>query len=265
MSNLAVEYIEDFYHAQESKELFKHNRKRKRKAQIKNRQTLQLQDITPMTANQRLAFAHYDNGDNILLHGVAGTGKTFLSMYLALEEIMQRDSIREKVVIVRSVVPTRDMGFLPGKEQEKTAVYEQPYKAICSEIANRGDAYDLFKAKGIIEFISTSYIRGTTLDNAIVIVDECQNMTFHELDSIITRVGVNTKILFCGDFRQTDLTKPYDQSGIREFMKILDNMHYFEKVEFDFEDIVRSSLVKDYIIAKENCNDVYSQQSIRNC
>lgn len=215
-----------------------------------------------MTANQSRVFAQYDNGDNILLHGVAGTGKTFLSLYLALDDVMYGEDNKEKVVIVRSVVPTRDIGFLPGKEHEKTAVYEQPYKAICSEIANRGDAYDLLKAKNMIEFISTSFIRGTTLDDCIVIVDECQNMTFHELDSIITRVGVNTRIMFCGDFRQSDLNKPYDQSGLKEFMRILDSMYYFDKVEFDYEDIVRSGLVKEYIIAKEKCNEVYPRQSL---
>ena len=254
MSNLAVEYIEDFYNAQEQKQLFKHNRKRKRKAQAqaKNRQTLQLQDITPMTANQKLAFTHYDNGDNILLHGVAGTGKTFLSMYLALEEIMQRDSAREKVVIVRSVVPTRDMGFLPGKEHEKTAVYEQPYKAICSEIANRGDAYDLFKAKGMIEFISTSFIRGTTLDNAIVIVDEFQNMTDSEINSVLTRVGVNTRVILCGDFRQTDLHKPYEQSGANLLLRLWGTMgSNCNSVEFENVDIVRSGFVKDWIEARD--------------
>ena len=262
MSNLAVDYLEDFYDAQNEKDVLKFNKRRKRKTQVKQKQALHLREINPMTANQHRAFAYYDNGDNILLHGVAGTGKTFLSLYLALDELMYGDTNKEKVVIVRSVVPTRDIGFLPGKEHEKTAVYEQPYKALCSEIANRGDAYDVLKAKGKIEFISTSFIRGTTLDDCIVIVDECQNMTFHELDSIITRVGVNTRVLFCGDFRQTDLNKPYDKSGIKEFMNILDGMYYFNKVEFDFEDIVRSSLVKDYIIAKERYNEVHSQQSL---
>lgn len=261
MSNLAVEYLEDYYNAKNDKDLFKYNRKRKRRSQAK-KQLLELHDIKPMTANQHKVFASYDNGNNILLHGVAGTGKTFLSLYLALEDVMSKRDRKEKVVIVRSVVPTRDMGFLPGKESEKTAVYEQPYKTICSEIANRGDAYDVLKGKGIIEFISTSYIRGTTLDDAVVIVDECQNMTFHELDSIITRVGVNTRIMFCGDFRQTDLNKPHEKSGIKEFMSIINDMYYFDNVEFDFDDIVRSSLVKDYIIAKERYNEVHPLQSL---
>lgn len=255
MGNLAVEYLEDFYDVQNEKDILKFNKRRKRKAQTKQKQQLQLKQIEPMTANQSRVFAQYDNGDNILLHGVAGTGKTFLSLYLALDDVMYGDDNKEKVVIVRSVVPTRDIGFLPGKEHEKTAVYEQPYKAICSEIANRGDAYDLLKAKGMIEFISTSFIRGTTLDDCVVIVDECQNMTFHELDSIITRVGVNTRVVFCGDFRQTDLNRPYDQSGLKEFMQILDSMYYFNKVEFDFDDIVRSGLVKEYIMAKEKYNE----------
>jgi len=262
MSNLAVEYIEDYYNVKNEKDLYKFNKRRKRKSQVK-KQLLQLQHINPMTSNQEAVFTSYNKGNNILLHGVAGTGKTFLSLYLALDELLN-DNIdrKEKVVIVRSAVPTRDIGFLPGKETEKTAIYEQPYKAICSEILNRGDAYDILKTKNIIEFITTSYIRGITLDDAIIIVDECQNMTFHELDSIITRVGINSKILLCGDFRQTDLNKPYEKSGIKQFMDITNKMYYFDNIEFGFDDIVRSAFVKEYIMAKEKYNEIQPLQSI---
>jgi phosphate starvation-inducible PhoH-like protein/PhoH-like ATPase len=206
--------------------------------------------IQPITENQKLTFEQYYQDSNLLLHGVAGTGKTFISLYLALNEVIIN---REKsnVIIVRSVVPTRDMGFLPGNEKEKTKVYEQPYQAICTELFGRSDSYEILKAKKTIKFISTSFIRGITLNNSIVIVDECQNMTFHELDSVITRIGENSKIVFCGDFKQTDLIKSDDKNGVKTFMSLLDKLSSFRHVEFKEEDIVRSGLVKEYIIAKD--------------
>ena len=156
----------------------------------------------------------------------------------------------EKVVIVRSVVPTRDMGFLPGNQKEKARVYEAPYYSICSELFNRGDAYDIIKNKGYVEFISTSYVRGTTLSDCIVIVDECQNLNFHELDSIITRAGENCRIIFCGDFRQSDLIRESEKKGINSFINVVNNMRSFDLIEFNESDIVRSDLVKEYILSK---------------
>jgi phosphate starvation-inducible protein PhoH len=152
---------------------------------------------------------------------------------------------------MRSVVPTRDIGFLPGNAKEKSKVYEGPYYAICNELFGRGDAYDILKNKNTIEFMTTSFIRGITLNNAIVIVDEVNNMTFHELDSIITRLGKNCRIMFCGDFRQSDLPKQAERNGLLDFMDILERMKSFTHVEFQQEDIVRSGLVKQYIIAKD--------------
>lgn len=209
-----------------------------------------LRNITPKTKNQTIAFESYYQEKNLLLHGVAGTGKTFISLYLALNDVIRGQGNKKKIVIVRSVVPTRDMGFLPGKESEKTAVYEQPYMSICNELFGRADAYGILKNKGVIEFISTSYIRGLTLNDAIVIVDECQNMNFHELDSVITRFGENSRVLFCGDFRQSDLIREHERSGINTFMKVLSNMSSFNSVDFQKEDIVRSPLVKEYILCK---------------
>lgn len=211
---------------------------------------LQIKQFEPLTENQDLTFKSYSRNKNILLHGLAGTGKTFMSMYLSLREVLDKSKYK-KVVIVRSVVPTRDMGFLPGTSKEKTKVYESPYQSICTELFGRGDAYDILKTKNIIEFISTSFIRGLTINNAIIIVDEMNNMTFHELDSIITRIGHNCKILLCGDFRQSDLTKQSERNGLANFMKILDSMGSFDYVEFDEDDIVRSGLVKEYIIVKD--------------
>jgi phosphate starvation-inducible protein PhoH len=186
-----------------------------------------------------------------MLHGIAGTGKSFISMYLALRDILAENSHYKKVVIVRSVVPTRDMGFLPGNSREKAKVYEAPYYAISTELFGRGDAYEYLKSKNVVEFISTSFIRGITLNDSIIIVDEIANMTLHELDSVITRVGKNCKVIFCGDFRQSDFTKDHEKNGLVDFMKIIQRMKSFVFIDFNEQDIVRSSMVKDYIIQKD--------------
>jgi len=210
-----------------------------------------LKHIEPLTENQKLSFEAYNNGKNLMLHGIAGTGKSFLSLYFALKQVLAPDSQYKKVIIVRSVVPTRDMGFLPGNSKEKARVYEAPYYAICTELFGRGDAYEYLKNKGVVEFISTSFIRGITLNDCIIIVDEIANLTLHELDSVITRVGKNCRIMFCGDFRQSDFIKDHDKDGLKNFMRIIQRMKSFYFVDFDENDIVRSSMVKDYIITKD--------------
>jgi phosphate starvation-inducible protein PhoH len=210
-----------------------------------------LKHVEPLTENQKLTFEQYDNGKNLLLHGIAGTGKSFLSIYLSLKTILQENSRYKKLVIVRSVVPTRDMGFLPGNNREKTKVYEAPYQAIFSELFERGDAYEYLKNKNLVDFISTSFIRGITINDSIIVVDEIANMTLHELDSVITRVGKNCKILFCGDFRQSDFTREHERNGLTDFMRIIERMKSFSFVDFTEHDIVRSSMVKEYIITKD--------------
>lgn len=221
----------------------------------KNRDTkgFSLQKIKPLTETQKDVFASYYEGYNLFLHGSAGTGKTFLSLYLALNDLEKRTFGIDKVYIIRSVVPTRDMGFLPGNQKEKMRVYEAPYYSICNELYGRGDAYDILKQKNLVEFMSTSFIRGITLNNCVIIVDEAQNMDAMELHSIMTRVGENCKIIFCGDYKQDDLSseRKKEQSGIRSFMTIVEEMDEFECIEFDCEDIVRSGLVKSYIITRE--------------
>lgn len=230
------------------------NRK-ERRAQRNNHENdsklnFDLKHIEPLTENQRNAFRAYEQDKNLLLHGIAGTGKSFIAMYLALRQVLHKDSPYKKVVIVRSVVPTRDMGFLPGNNKEKTKVYEAPYFAICNELFGRSDAYEYLKHKDVIEFISTSFIRGITLNDCIVIVDEIANCTLHELDSVITRIGKNCKVIFCGDFRQSDFTRTQEKNGLHEFMDIIKRMKSFYFIDFKEEDIVRSSLVRDYIIQK---------------
>lgn len=206
--------------------------------------------FSPITENQTITYESYKKDRHLLLHGIAGTGKTFLSLYLALEEVLDPSTVYDDVFIVRSVVSTRDIGFLPGDEQDKVSLYEAPYRSICSELFNYKESYDALKQQGNVKFMSTSFIRGITINNAVVIVDECQNLNFHELDSIITRIGKNSKIIFCGDYTQTDLTRENDKRGILNFMNILSSLEEFSTVEFGVDDIVRSDFLKSYIIAK---------------
>lgn len=204
-----------------------------------------------ITKNQEIAYSSWDEGDHLVLCGSAGTGKTFVGMYLALQDVMDKSYDQDKLVIVRSVVPTREMGYLPGSIEEKVDAYTAPYRAIANELFNEKLAYEMLEAQGLIEFVSTSFIRGTTLDDCVILVDEMQNLTYHELDSIITRVGRNSRIIFSGDYYQSDLGKESDKKGILDFMNIMEVMNNFTTVEFGWADIVRSDFVRDYIMTKE--------------
>jgi phosphate starvation-inducible PhoH-like protein len=215
-----------------------------------------LVDITPLTDNQKILFDSYNQQKNVVAYGVAGTGKTFITLYNALKDVLDETTPYERVYIVRSLVSTREIGFLPGDHEDKADIYQIPYKHMVKYMFQMpSDAdfemlYGNLRSQETIKFWSTSFIRGTTLDNAIIIVDEFQNLNFHELDSIITRVGENSKICFCGDATQSDLTKTNDRNGIVDFMNILRKMVSFDIIEFDVNDIVRSGLVKEYIVAK---------------
>lgn len=220
-----------------------------------------LREIVAKTDRQQDMFEQYDNGKHIVAHGAAGTGKTFLSLYLSLDDVL-RENAYDRVVIMRSVVPTRDMGFLPGSLKEKIKIYESPYSAICSELFSRGDAYELLKSKGLVEFTTTSYIRGVTYDDCVIIVDEFQNLSFHEISSVVTRVGENARLIFCGDLRQTDLLYDRDKAGAAKFLDIVKRMKSFSLVNFVEDDIVRSKLVKEFIIQTNMYTDeFYSKQS----
>ena len=215
-----------------------------------------LLDIEAITDNQKRVFESYKEGKHIVAYGTAGTGKTFITLYNALKEVLNESTPYERIYLVRSLVSTREIGFLPGDHEDKADIYQIPYKNMVKYMFQMpSDAdfemlYGNLKAQESIKFWSTSFIRGTTLDNAIVIVDEFQNLNFHELDSIITRVGENSKIMFCGDSSQTDLIKTNDRNGIVDFMNVLRKMPSFDIIEFGIDDIVRSGLVKEYIIAK---------------
>jgi phosphate starvation-inducible protein PhoH len=211
---------------------------------------MQLQTVKPLNASQEDVFHSFINGKHLLLHGAAGTGKTFISLFLALKEL-EHDRNLNKVIIVRSVVPSRDIGYLPGSIKEKSRIYEEPYYDICTALYERGDAYDVLSSKNMIEFTTTSFLRGLTFENAIVIVDEIQNMAYSELATLVTRVGENCRIVFCGDFRQTDLTRRGEREGLMHFMEILKSMKDFAFVEFGVHDIVRSKFVKSFIMAEQ--------------
>ncbi len=212
--------------------------------------------IKSITDNQKVVFDSWKKGKNQFLFGAAGTGKTFISLYLALRDVLDLKKPYDKVVLVRSLIPTREIGFLPGDEEDKAALYQVPYQNMVQfmfEMQNEqqfNNLYDKLKGQGTLYFLSTSFLRGLTFDNTIIIVDECQNLNFHELDTIITRVGQDSKIVFCGDFDQTDLVKQNEKNGLHDFLRILEEMEEFNCTEFTIGDIVRSGFVRSYLINK---------------
>jgi predicted ribonuclease YlaK len=227
--------------------------------QMKRRKPLSAEyliDIDPLTENQKRLFESYTDGKHLVAYGCAGTGKTFITLYNALADVLDESTPYEKIYLVRSLVATREIGFLPGSHEDKADIYQIPYKNMVKYMFQMPSdsefemLYGNLKSQETIKFWSTSFLRGTTLDNAIIIVDEFQNLNFHELDSIITRVGENTKICFCGDASQSDLQKTNERNGIVDFMSVLRKMPSFDIIEFGVDDIVRSGLVKEYIIAK---------------
>lgn len=229
------------------------NRQMKRKKPISSDL---MRTVEPLTDNQKELFRCYKLDQNLVAYGCAGTGKTFITLYNALRDVLDERTPYEKIYIVRSLVATREIGFLPGDHEDKSSLYQIPYKNMVKYMFEMPDEssfemlYGNLKTQGTISFWSTSFIRGTTLDNAIIIVDEFQNLNYHELDSIITRVGENSKIMFCGDATQSDLIKTNEKNGIIDFMKVLRIMPSIDIIEFGVDDIVRSGLVKEYILAK---------------
>jgi phosphate starvation-inducible protein PhoH len=246
--------IEEYFDAPIVKPLTK-KEKRRLKLLTNNKPVssgLKLKYIEPKTENQHRAFeAHYKEKKNLLMIGAAGTGKSFLSLYFALDDILHEKSNIKNVLIYRSAVQTREIGFLGGKLKEKIKVFSIPYQQICTNLFKRSDAYDILENKQIIFFESTSFIRGITLENSYVIIDEAQNMNQHELHSLITRIGENCKIMLCGDISQDDLKQKKEKSGLADFITICNHMNCFETVEFTSDDICRSGFVKDYYKARE--------------
>jgi phosphate starvation-inducible protein PhoH len=211
----------------------------------------ELKKIQPMTANQGKVFDLYNGGKNLVLYGSAGAGKSFLSLYLGLKEMLDYGTF-SKIIILRSAVASRDLGFLPGTEKEKVAVYETPYKSIINDLFGRADAYEILKQKNIVEFESTSFLRGLTYSDCLIFVDEMENMSFQELNTIYTRIGDNTKIIFAGDIKQCDLNTRKEVSGMNDFLSILTKLEEFDTIEFTIDDCVRSEMVKNYLRVKES-------------
>lgn len=213
-----------------------------------------IQTIYPLTENQKRVFDSFDSEKHLVLSGSAGTGKTFLALYLALKDVFDKSIPQDNITIVRSTVESRAQGFLPGNVEEKSAIYELAYRQICSELYGRSDAYEILKSKGVIKFISTSYVRGLTLKDSVVIVDEMQNLSFHEIYTIATRLGENSRIIFCGDLKQNDLSssgRKQEISGFQDLIKVISHMEAFEHIQFGQEDIVRSDFVREWIIKTE--------------
>ena len=228
---------------------------------MSKKQTIKIEsmvDVKGITKNQTEVIKEYKKGKCLFLYGSAGTGKTFITLYHALKEVLDPKTQYQRVYVVRSLMPTREIGFLPGDEEDKSALYQVPYDNMVRFMFKMPTEdqfdflYDRLRQQGSLMFLSTSFLRGITLDNAIIIVDECQNLNFHELDTIMTRVGQDSKIMFCGDFDQSDLTKEREKEGLGNFMKIIDGMKEFYSCEFDIGDIVRSGLVRSYIVQKYN-------------
>lgn len=224
---------------------------------VKQQLNMQPRIIKPMTKAQKEVFEAYDNSDDhLLLMGSAGTGKSFVPLYLAIDELINDpEALFSKIIIIRSTVPTRDMGFLPGSVKEKTEIYEEPYKSIFNDIFGRGDAYEIMKKKGFVDFMPTSFVRGCSFNDALIIIDEIQNLNWPEIYTVLTRVGFNSRVILCGDFKQNDLVNTREFSGMGNLVRVADEMNSFKKIVFTPEDIVRSGFVKELIMTCERILD----------
>ena len=232
-------------------------RERNKQKQGENQQPqqnfhIEIPKFQSLTPTQEESYQEWTEGQHIALIGSAGTGKTYIALWMALYDVLVKN-YQEKIIVIRSAVPTRNMGFMPGIGKEKMSYFENPYIPAVNKIAGRGDAYGILSQKKILEFESTSYLRGITFNDSIIIVDECQSMNFVELDTIMTRLGNNSRIIFCGDGKQDDLTneRTKEKSGLSDFISILENIDSFSIMDFTIDDIVRSGIVKEYLIAKE--------------
>jgi phosphate starvation-inducible protein PhoH len=225
--------------------------RKKSPAEEANKQHFSLKQIKPLTDNQQKTFDEYDKGNHLVLSGSAGSGKSFLALYLALKDILEAGSYYRKIIIIRSAVPSRDIGFVPGTLEEKSKIYQEPYMNIVNELVQRGDAWHFLTNKEIIEFQTTSFLRGLTFRDCIIIFDEFQSATFHEIDSVLTRVGENCRFILCGDYAQNDLNNKKEKSGFQDAVKILQKLKDIGQVNFTIDDVVRSGFVRNYLMEKE--------------
>lgn len=225
--------------------------------QVRKKWTKQdMRVISPLTENQKGLFEDYYQGYDICAFGSAGTGKSFLACYLGISDVLDPRQPARQIIIVRSAVTSRDVGFMPGTLEEKTAYFEMPYRDIFTELFSRSSTYDDMKTAGLVKFMTTSFIRGVTWDNSIVVLDETQNMSWQEIHTVLTRIGDNTRVIICGDIKQNDLNKhSKDQTGMPRLIRTLDHIDNFAKIEFTRDDIVRSDFVKKWIIATEQVGE----------
>ena len=216
-----------------------------------SKQHFTLSEVRPLTDNQEKTFDEWHDGNHLVLSGSAGSGKSFLALYLALKELMADRSDYKKIIIIRSAVPSRDIGFVPGTLEEKSKIYQEPYKNIVNELIGRGDSWYFMAEKKIIDFQTTSFLRGLTFSDCIIVFDEFQSATFHEIDSVLTRVGENCRFILCGDHAQNDLSIKREKTGFMEIMSILNNMDNVSHIKFTTSDVFLSGFVKEYLIEKE--------------
>jgi phosphate starvation-inducible PhoH-like protein len=226
-------------------------RPRKSPAEEASKQHLSLKTIKPLTANQEKTFEAYAEDNHLVLSGSAGSGKSFLALYLSLKELLEKGSMYKKIIIIRSAVPSRDIGFVPGTLEEKSKIYQEPYMNIVNELVQRGDAWHFLINKEIIEFQTTSFLRGLTFRDCIIIFDEFQSATFHEIDSVLTRVGENCRFVLCGDYAQNDLNNKKEKSGFQDAVKVLAKLPDVAQINFTIDDVVRSGFVRSYLMEKE--------------
>lgn len=214
----------------------------------------------PITKTQEKLFETFEEFPNksMFLYGSPGTGKTFLATYLALQQILDNTTGFDKILYIRNPVQTgENIGFTPGTPEEKISLYEQPYASIFEEMFGWENSWQNCKKLGIVEFCIPNFLRGTTFKNTIVIVDECQSMSFHTINTIVTRIGQDSKIILCGDESQNDLIgnkyKNYEiSSGFNKTLNIVKKItQHFSIIEFKTNDVIRSELVKDWIINSE--------------
>jgi len=228
-------------------------RKRTASAEAKA-QHFSLKRVKPLTENQERTFEAYEEGNHLVLSGSAGSGKSFLAMYLGLKDLLDDASHYNRIIIIRSAVPSRDLGFVPGTLEEKAKIYQEPYQNIVNELIGRGDAWHFLMNKQIIEFQTTSFLRGLTFRDCIIVFDEFQSATFHEIDTVLTRIGENCRFILCGDYNQNDLNNKKEKSGLNEAISILERINNVTRINFGIQDIVRSGFVKEYLTVKEKLN-----------
>jgi phosphate starvation-inducible PhoH-like protein len=219
---------------------------RKRNVQESNVEPIRgFDSIQPKNMAQQIYLEAIERSDVVFGIGSAGTGKTYVAASYAAEKLYYRET--SKIIVTRpNVEASRSLGFLPGELEEKYAPYLEPFEGVFIRAFGKS-LYELFKKRGQIDPRPLGFMRGATFDDAIVLVDECQNMTEKEFKLLLTRIGHNSKVIFSGDSRQVDIP----DSGLMSTIQRLQYIPSIEVVEFYPSDIVRSDLCKQIILEYE--------------